>query len=135
MCQGKNEFNSASPAACNDDWSASRQVGLHRRKSFQKPVQRFDRQTEPSRTLNALDRSRRPDIERGNVIPKRWPAFDQDPAVLRVQTGRGCMDQPRTGKPAEIGALVAWLCSAEAGFVTGQIWTVDGGRMAKLSLP
>lgn len=35
----------------------------------------------------------------------------------------------------EVGALVAWLCSEEAGFVTGQIWTVDGGRMAQLSLP
>lgn len=32
-------------------------------------------------------------------------------------------------------ALVAWLSSDEATFVTGQIWTIDGGRMAKLSQP
>ena len=57
-----------------------------------------------------------------------------DPAAFREQIG-GIHPVGRTGKPEEVGALVAWLCSEEAGFVTGQIWTVDGGRMAQLSLP
>ncbi|MFA3917396.1 SDR family NAD(P)-dependent oxidoreductase [Ruegeria hyattellae] len=41
----------------------------------------------------------------------------------------------RTGEPADVAALVAFLASADASFITGQIYTVDGGRMAKLSLP
>ena len=41
----------------------------------------------------------------------------------------------RTGTPEEVAALIAWLASDEAAFVTGQIYTIDGGRTAKLSLP
>jgi len=41
----------------------------------------------------------------------------------------------RTGKPEEVAALVAFLAAEESGFVTGQVYAVDGGRMTRLSLP
>lgn len=41
----------------------------------------------------------------------------------------------RTGTPDDVAALIAFLASDDAAFITGQIYTVDGGRMAKLSLP
>lgn len=57
-----------------------------------------------------------------------------DPAAFRADIGK-IHPMARTGKPEEVAALVAFLAAEESGFVTGQIYTVDGGRMAKLSLP
>ncbi|MCW6512677.1 SDR family oxidoreductase [Lichenifustis flavocetrariae] len=56
--------------------------------------------------------------------------------VALVTGGRsGIHPVGRTGVPEEVAAPVAFLAAEESSFVTGQIYTVDGGRTAKLSLP
>ena len=57
-----------------------------------------------------------------------------DPEAFRQQIGR-IHPARRTGAPEEVAALICWLASEEASFVTGQIYTIDGGRTAQLSLP
>ena len=58
----------------------------------------------------------------------------EDPAAFRRDIGR-IHPAGRSGKPEEVAALVAFLAAEESGFVTGQVYTVDGGRLAQLSLP
>lgn len=84
-----------------------------------------------------------PDGVRCNAVAPGWIDTDLnedfieslgDPAAFRAKIG-GIHPVGRTGCPREVGELVAWLASDSASFVTGQVWTIDGGRMAKLSLP
>ena len=57
-----------------------------------------------------------------------------EPAAFRAKIG-GIHPLARTGAPQEVAELICWLASDAASFVTGQVWTIDGGRMSKLSLP
>ncbi len=60
-------------------------------------------------------------------IAQRW---EKDPAGLRF------FDQQypvrRTGRPEDIAAAIAFLCSADASFITGQALAVDGGLTLQL---
>lgn len=58
----------------------------------------------------------------------------EDPEGFRRNIGR-IHPVGRTGSSEEVAALVAFLAAEESSFITGQIYSIDGGRMAKLSLP
>ena len=57
-----------------------------------------------------------------------------DPGAFRKNIGK-IHPMGRTGSAEEVAALIAFLAAEESGFITGQVYTVDGGRMSKLSLP
>ncbi|WP_422040417.1 SDR family NAD(P)-dependent oxidoreductase [Roseibium sp.] len=57
-----------------------------------------------------------------------------DPEAFRRDVG-SLHPVGRTGDPQEVAALVAFLAAEESGFITGQTYVVDGGRMTRLSLP
>ena len=58
----------------------------------------------------------------------------EDPAAFRRDLGK-IHPLGQTGAPEEVAGLITFLASPDAGFITGQVYTVDGGRMTKLSLP
>jgi len=57
-----------------------------------------------------------------------------DPVAFRRDIGK-IHPVGRIGSAEEVAALVAFLAAEESAFITGQVYAVDGGRMAKLSLP
>jgi meso-butanediol dehydrogenase/(S,S)-butanediol dehydrogenase/diacetyl reductase len=80
---------------------------------------------------------------RCNAVAQGWIDTDlnrgfveaqPDPDAFRRGLGR-IHPLGRTGTPEEVAALVAFLAAGEAGFITGQVYAADGGRMAKLGLP
>ena len=84
-----------------------------------------------------------PDGVRCNAVAPGWidTPLNEDfiaslaePAAFRAKIG-GIHPLGRTGAPQEVAELICWLASDAATFVTGQVWTIDGGRMSKLSLP
>jgi NAD(P)-dependent dehydrogenase (short-subunit alcohol dehydrogenase family) len=46
------------------------------------------------------------------------------------QAAARAMPLGRVGRPEEVAAAVLWLCSEQAGFITGTTLTIDGGKLA-----
>jgi len=81
----------------------------------------------------------RDNVTLNNLLPERIDTDRQRfMAELRAKSGGVSLEQAyaemaasiaagRLGTPEELGAACAWLCSAQAGFVSGQNLSLDGG--------
>jgi len=83
---------------------------------------------------HALAVSAGPDV-RVNAIRPGWidtRSPDQQQAEPLSEQDHAQHPVGRVGQPADIAALAAFLLGPDAGFVTGQIWTADGGMTRRM---
>jgi 3-oxoacyl-[acyl-carrier protein] reductase len=62
-------------------------------------------------------------------VARGFIATDMTSVLTEEQTKAALVNVPlkRMGKPEDIASMVTYLCSDEASYVTGQVFTVDGG--------
>lgn len=65
----------------------------------------------------------------GVIVVERYEGSGWDPEWFISRTPVG-----RNGRPEDIAAMVRFLCTDEAGFVTGETITVDGGMTRRMPL-
>ena len=64
----------------------------------------------------------------GWIDTEMTAAWKDDPDIMSRLYSRQSVKRP--GEPEEVAALVRWMCSEEAAFVSGVAWPIDGGLIA-----
>ncbi|MEP6644731.1 MAG: SDR family oxidoreductase [Acidobacteriaceae bacterium] len=68
-----------------------------------------------------------------NAVAPGWVETDMSAATLgNAETGRAVLQTiplGRVGKPEEIAAPILFLCTPHAGFITGEVFNVNGGAV------
>ncbi len=71
-------------------------------------------------------------ISPGWIEVRDWKKSSQRQKVQHSERDNGQHPVGRVGEPEDIGRAVVFLCSGEAGFVTGQNIVIDGGMTKKM---